>query len=451
MNMANSSKKMISLSDHFTYGTLIRFTLSSMLVMIFTSIYSVVDGFFVSNYVGSTPFAALNLIFPFIMFFSAVGFMFGAGGGALVALTLGEGNRDKANGIFSFIIYIVLFIGIVFAVIGYIITPIVAVRLGATEAMLPFCIEYARVSFIGLPAFMLQNSFQIFLITAERPQLGLVVTLIAGMTNIVLDALFMGIAGFGLWSAALATIIGQFLGGFIPLFYFFAPNSSKLRLGKPLFDAKALCKTVINGSSEFLSNVSMSVVNMLYNFQLMKYAGESGVSAYGIIMYTNFIFVGIFFGYSMGVAPIAGYNLGAERYEELKNVFKRSIKLISIAGVLMTAVSFLAAGFLAGIFTGSDQALHEMTKNAIIIYSIAYIFIGYNIFASAFFTGLNNGIVSAAISFLRTLVFQVVSVLILPLILGLNGIWGAIVSAELSAFLFTVYCFLHFKGRYHYA
>ena len=440
----------IELSNHFTYYSLIRFTMSSMLMMIFASIYTVVDGFFVSNYVGSTPFSALNLIVPFIMFFSAIGFMFGAGGSALVALTLGLGEEKKANGIFSFIIYTALGLGILLSIIGFIFTPQVAVLLGASDEMLPYCIIYARVSFVGLPAFMLQNCFQSFMITAERPQLGLKITLIAGITNMILDALFMGFFGWGLWSAALATITGQFIGGLVPLFYFFRPNGSKLRLGKPLLDFSALGKAVVNGSSEFCSNVSMSIVNMLYNFQLMKFAGEQGVSAYGIIMYTNFVFIGIFMGYSMGVAPVAGYNLGAGNYDELKNVFKRSIKLVAGACFVMTVVSLLAAGFMAGIFAKNDAGLYEMTRHAILIYSIAYLFVGWSVFSSAFFTGLNNGVISAAISFLRTLAFQIIAVLILPVFFGLNGVWVAIVVAEGMAFVFSLRCLLKYRNRYHY-
>ncbi len=336
----------IELSNHFTYSSLIRFTMSSMLMMVFASIYTVVDGFFVSNYVGSTPFAALNLIFPFIMFFSAIGFMFGAGGSALVALTLGLGEEKKANGIFSFIIYTALGLGILLSIIGFIFTPQVAVLLGASNEMLPYCIIYARVSFLGLPAFMLQNCFQSFMITAERPQLGLKITLIAGIANMILDALFMG--------------------------------------------------------------------------------------------------------YSMGVAPIAGYNLGAGNYDELKNVFKRSIKLVAGACFVMTVVSLLAAGFMAGIFAKNNAALYEMTRHAIMIYSIAYLFVGWSVFSSAFFTGLNNGVISAVISFLRTLVFQIIAVLILPELFGLNGVWAAIVVAEGMAFAFSLLCLLKYRNRYHY-
>ncbi|MGN0361770.1 MAG: MATE family efflux transporter [Bilifractor sp.] len=441
----------IQLSDHFTYGRLIRFTLPSILMMIFTSIYGVVDGFFVSNFVGSTPFAALNLIMPFIMLFSAIGFMFGAGGSALTALTLGTGKQKKANEIFSLVLYTLLLLASLCAVVGFVSAPKVAQLLGATREMLPYCVTYARVCMLGLPAFMLQNCFQTFLITAERPRMGLLVTVLAGVTNMILDALFMGVLRWGIGSAAAATIIGQYIGAVIPLVYFLMPNRSRLRLGKTHFDGKALIKVVTNGSSEFLSNVSMSVVNMLYNWQLMRIAGENGVSAYGIIMYTNFIFVGVFFGYSMGMSPIAGYDLGAQNTSELQNVFKRSIQMIAVSGVVMTIAAISAAGPLASIFAGKSPELFNMTTKAIRLYSLSFLIMGFNIFGSAFFTAMNNGAISALISFLRTLLFQVASVLLLPLLLGINGIWLSIVTAECMAFAVTLFCFIRYKNVYHYA
>lgn len=442
----------IQLSDHFTYGRLIRFTIPSMAMMIFTSIYGVVDGFFVSNYVGSTQFAALNLIMPFIMVIAALGTMFGSGGSALVAVKLGMGDSKKANEIFSLIIYTLLVLSSVLAVVGFIATPAVAKALGASDKMLPYCIIYARVNFIGLPVLMLQYAFQTFLITAERPQMGFMVTLFAGITNVILDWLFMGVFRMGLASAAAATVIGETVGGLIPLLYFFSSrNNSLLRLGKTHFDGGALFKAVTNGSSEFLSNVSSSVVNMLYNYQLMRFAGEDGVTAFGIIMYTNFIFIGIFFGYSMGASPIAGYNLGAARYDELKNVFQKSMKMIAIAGVVMTGISVLCAVPLAFIFESRNPELLALSAHAIRIYSFSYLFMGFNIYGSAFFTAMNNGPVSALISFMRTLVFQVLSVLLLPVLFGIDGIWGAVIVAEALSLAITVTCLVRYRNRYHYA
>ncbi len=440
----------IKLSDHFDYNRLIRFTAPSIFMMIFASIYSVVDGFFVSNYVGNIQFASLNLIFPFIMVLSAFGFMFGAGGSALVALTFGSGDDKKANEIFSLIIYTVLIVSTSFAIIGYIVTPQVAKLLGASEEMLPYCILYARISFIGMPFFMLQNAFQTFMITAERPTFGFLITVAAGITNMILDFVFMGVLHMGLGSAAAATVLGQIVGGFIPLIYFIFPNTSKLRLCKTRFMGYALLKTITNGSSEFLSNVSASIVNMLYNFQLMKFAGELGVSAFGIIMYTNFIFVGVFFGYSMGASPIAGYNLGAENYEELQNVFKRSIRLITIVSIAMTCISELAAKPLTMIFASSQPELLAIAVPAMRIYALSYLFCGFNIFSSSFFTAMNNGKVSAIISSLRLFLFQLVFILVLPIFLGINGIWGTIIAAEVCSLAVTIYFFLKYKNVYHY-
>ncbi len=440
----------IQLSDHFTYRRLIRFTVPSIAMMIFTSIYGVVDGVFVSNYVGGTPFAALNLIMPFIMIFSAIGFMFGTGGSALVAFTLGTGRTARANEIFSLIIALVAGIGLLLSALGWITAAPVARLLGATETMLPYCVLYARINMLGLVPFMLQNTFQSFLITAEKPKIGLWVTVAAGVVNMVLDWLLMGVLHMGLGSAAAATVIGQFVGGGIPLVYFLLPNHSLLRLGRTHFHAGWVVKAATNGSSEFMTNISMSVVNMLYNFQLMRYAGENGVSAYGIIMYTNFIFVGVFLGYSFGVAPVAGYHCGAGNRKELSSVFRKSITMIGIAAVCMTLLSELLAPYLSMIFARYDPALMEMTTHAIRIYCLSFLLMGFNMFGSSFFTALNNGLVSALISFLRTLVFEVLSVLLLPELMGLSGVWGAIVSAELLSILVTGFCLWHFRQRYGY-
>ena len=444
-------KQTIKLSDNFTYGRLLRFTLPSIVMMIFTSIYSVVDGIFVSNYVGQTPFAALNLIMPFIMIFSAVGLMFGTGGSALIAFTLGTGDKKKANEIFSLIIYLLIGIGIVIMILGISLAEPAAIALGASDAMLPYCVLYARICFIGSVPFALQYAFQSLFITAEKPRLGLYVTVAAGLTNIFLDWLLVGVLKIGLAGAAIATVIGMAVGGLLPLVYFAIPNSSALRLGRTKWYGKELLKAATNGASEFMSNISMSVVNMLYNFQLMKYAGEAGVSAYGIIMYTNFVFIGCFFGYSMGAAPIVGFNHGSGNHSQLQNVFKKSLKLILGSSLVITAVSILMARIMAMIFASHDTALMEMTTTAIRIYSVSYIFAGVNLFGSSFFTALNNGKISALISFMRTLVMQVLFVTLLPMLLGINGIWLSIVLAELCAMSITAFCLVKYKERYKYA
>ena len=441
----------IQLSDHFTFGKLIRFTLPSIAMMIFTSIYGVVDGFFVSNYVGGTPFAALNLIMPFIMVMSAIGFMFGSGGSALVAFTLGTGDKKKANEVFSLIIYLLIGVGLVLSIVGFILARPVALMLGATDAMVDYCVTYARVCALGLVPFMLQNSFQSFTVVAEKPRLGLYVTIAAGVTNMFLDWLFMGVLGMGIASAAAASVLGMYVGGGLPFIYFVKKNSSLLRLTRPSKDFSAIWKAAINGSSEFMTNISVSVVNMLYNFQLMKFAGEHGVSAYGIIMYTNFIFLGVFFGYAIGVSPIIGYHYGTGEKAELKNVFSKSLKLISAAAVIMVIVAEILSSPLAMIFASYDKELLAITTHAIRIYSISFLLMGFNIFGSALFTALNDGLISAIISFFRTLLFQIAAVVILPMIFGLDGIWFSIICAELLALVVTSYCILKFKKKYGYA
>ena len=408
----------ISLSDHFNVKRLLRFTLPSIIMMIVSSIYGVVDGFFVSNFAGKTPFAAVNFIMPFLMILGTVGFMFGTGGSALVAKTFGEGDSDRARRIFSLLIYVSIILGVVIAAFGIAFIRPVAYMLGARGELLDNCIIYSRVVLLGLPAFILQMEFQSFFVTAEKPNLGLYVTVGAGVTNMVLDWLFVGVFAWGLVGAAAATALSQMVGGFLPLLYFARKNTSILKLGKTHFDGKALLKTCTNGSSEFMSNISMSLVGMLYNIQLLNYAGEDGVAAYGVLMYVSMIFCGVFIGYSIGSAPVVGYHYGAGNREELKGLLKRSVGIISVFSVLMVGLSFLLSSPLSSLFVGYDKELLELTQQGFNIFSLSFLFMGMAIFGSGFFTALNDGLTSAAISFLRTLVFQIAAVLIFPLQIG---------------------------------
>lgn len=419
-------------------------------MMIFTSIYGVVDGLFVSNFVGKTPFAAVNLIMPFLMILGALGFMFGTGGSAIVAQTLGEGKPEKANEYFSMMVYMVIICGIILTVIGLLITRPISAALGAEGEMLENCVIYGRVVLLALTPFMLQNVFQSFLVTAGKPTLGLGVTVAAGLTNMFLDFLFIAVFKWGIIGAAGATALSQVIGGIVPLIYFIRKNSSNLCLVKTKLNGSILAKACINGSSELMTNISMSLVNMLYNFQLMHYIGENGIAAYGVIMYVNFIFAAVFIGYSIGSAPIIGYHYGAGNYDELKGLFLKSMILISIWNIIFTAAAIALSGLLSGIFVGYDLALMELTKHGFCLYSLSFLIMGFNIFGSAFFTALGNGIVSALISFLRTLLFQIVSVLVLPLIWGIDGIWLSVVAAELLAVVVTIVFFVKNGKRYHY-
>ncbi|MBE6576941.1 MAG: MATE family efflux transporter [Ruminococcaceae bacterium] len=423
----------IQLSNHFTYKRLLRFTLPSIAMMIFTSIYGVVDGFFVSNFVGKTPFAAVNFIMPFLMILGTLGFMFGTGGSALVAKTMGEGDTEKANRIFSLLVYISAALGVAIAILGIVFLRPVAAMLGAQGEMLDNCVIYGRIILLALPTFILQMEFQSFFVTAEKPQLGLWVTVASGVANMVLDALLVGVFPLGLVGAAAATAISQAIGGIIPVIYFLRPNSSLLQLGKTVFDGKALLKTCTNGSSELMSNVSMSLVGMLYNVQLLKYAGENGVAAYGVMMYVNMIFIAIFIGYSIGTAPIIGYHFGAKTQGELRSLLKKSTVIISVCSVFMLALAIALATPLSRIFVGYDAELFSLTKRGFLIFSLSFPFAGFAIFCSGFFTALNDGLTSAIISFLRTLVFQIAAVLLLPLVWGIDGIWISIVVAEIMA------------------
>ncbi|MBQ8817486.1 MAG: MATE family efflux transporter [Clostridia bacterium] len=440
----------ISLSSHFTYRRLLRFTLPSMVMMVFTSIYGVVDGFFVSNFVGKTPFTAVNFIMPFLMILGTVGFMFGTGGSALVSKTMGEGDRDKANRIFSLLVYVSAIIGVIISVLGIAFIRPIAVLLGAEGEMLEQCVLYGRIILLALPAFILQMEFQSFFVTAERPTLGLAVTVASGVTNMVLDALLVGILPLGLVGAAVATAISQLVGGIIPLVYFASKQTSLLKLTKTKFDGKALLKTCTNGSSELMSNVSMSLVGMLYNVQLLKYAGEDGVAAYGVMMYVNMIFIAVFIGYSIGTAPVIGFHFGARNKEELHGILKRSAVILSVFSVCMLGAGIALARPLSLLFVGYDAALLEMTVNGFFIFAFSFLFAGFAIFFSGFFTALNDGLTSAFISFLRTLVFQILAVMLLPLILGIDGIWISVVIAEAMAVLVGAICLFAKKNKYGY-
>lgn len=443
-------KQSIQLSDHFGYGRLLRFTIPSILMMIFTSIYGVVDGFFVSNFVGKTPFAAVNFIMPFLMVVGAMGFMFGTGGSALIARTMGEGRREKAQEIFSLLICAVAVSGVVIAVISIVFLRRIAMFLGAEGEMLENCVRYGRIILVALPFLMLQYAFSSLSVTAEKPKLGLIVTIVSGILNMTGDALFMGVFRWGIAGAAMASAMGQIVGGIVPLIYFFRKNSSSLQIRKPKWDGRALLRACTNGVSELMSNISMSIVGMLYNAQLMRYAGEDGVAAYGTIMYVDFIFLAIFIGYATGVAPVISYHYGAGNKKELNNLLKRSGVLIAIASLAMLLSSELMAAPLAGIFVGYDAELLAMTVHAYSIYAISFLFCGFSIFGSAFFTALGDGFISAVIAFLRTLVFESACVLILPLIFGLNGIWSAIIVAEGMSVIVSLSFLVAKRKRYQY-
>ena len=440
----------IQLSEHFTYSKLLRFTFPSIIMMIFTSIYSVIDGLFVSNFAGKTALAAINIIYPFIMAVGALGFMMGTGGSALVGRLLGEGEKEKANKTFSLIVYTTAIAGILLSALAFLLVPTVSRLFGASGPLLDYCILYGRICFLSMPCFMLQNVFQCFFITAEKPRLGLDVVLSAGITNMVLDFLFVAVFGLGLKGAAIATVCGEIIGGLVPILYFAGRNHSLLRLGRTSFDAGSILKTCTNGSSELMTELSSSVVTVLYNTQLMKIAGENGVAAYSTIMYVNFIFVAIFLGYSLGSAPIISFHYGAGNHDELKNMRKKSLRLIAVWGIGMTIISHIFALPFARFFVGYDSELLAMTIHGFRIYAFVYLLNGFNIFGSSFFTALNNGMVSATISFLRTLVFEVICILLLPVFFGIDGIWSAVLVAEALALCVTSFFLITKRSRYHY-
>ena len=425
----------IQLSDHFSYKRLLSFTLSPIIMMVFTSIYGVVDGLFISNVVGKTSFAAINLVMPFVMLTGGMGFMVGTGGTALVAKKFGEGQPDTARRYFTMMVVFDVLLGLAVTAVGIAVMRPVALFFKATEEMLPDCVTYGRLMVAFTPAFMLQTLFHSFCVTAERPKLGLIATIAAGLTNMALDALFVAVFKWGVSGAAFATGFSECVGAAIPLIYFLKKGRSQLWFVKTKLEWKAILQACWNGASELLSNISSSIVGIAYNWQLIRLAGENGVAAYGVLMYVNFIFIAIFIGYSVGSAPIVGFHFGAQNRGELSSILRKSAVILGAAGVAMTAIAELTAPLLARVFVGYDEQLCEMTVNAFHIFSFSFLLAGFNIFISGFFTALNNGAVSAAISFLRTLVFQLLMIVLLPLALGLDGCWLAVIAAELLAFL----------------
>ena len=442
----------IQLSDHFTYRKLLRFVLPSVIMMIFTSIYGVVDGFFVSNYAGKTPFAAVNLIVPVLMILATVGFIFGTGGSAIVAKTLGKGDKEKANEYFSLFVYIAFALGVLIAIFGIIFIRPISELLGATGEMLDDCILYGIINLIALPFFVLQLMFQAFFVTAERPNLGLYSTLASGFTNMILDAVLVISLSFEhkLAGAAIATGMSQVVGGVFPLIYFSRKNSSLLRIGKTRIYGKAILKACTNGSSEFMNSISMSVVGILYNLQLIKYSGEDGIAAYGVMMYVCFVFSSAFIGYSIGTAPIISYNDGAKNHTELRGIFKKSLTINGITSVCMLITSELLAVPLSQLFVGYDEDLFNLTVHGFRIFALSFLFMGFSVFSSGFFTALNDGLTSAIISFIRTLVFQIIPVFLLPLIFGLDGIWISTVTAEIMAVILSAIFLVKKRRKYHY-
>ena len=442
----------IHLSEHFTYGKLTRFVLPSIMMMIFTSIYSVVDGLFVSNFVGKTAFAAVNLTYPITMVLSAAGFMIGTGGSALIGKTLGEGKPDEANRYFSMLIGVVVAIGAVLTALGLVFLRPVVLLLGAEGQLLDDSILYGRIILLAETFFMLQTTFQSFFVTAEKPTLGFVVTLLSGLANMVLDALFVAVFQWGLAGAAYATAVSQITGALIPVVYFAFPNDSLLRLTrKTRLYPKVLWNTCTNGSSEMVSNLANSLLSLLYNFQLMRLLGENGVAAYGVIMYAGFIFAAINIGYTIGLSPVISFHYGADNHGELKNLFQKSLRLIGAGGILMFLAAEVAARPMARLFVGYDAELLELTVHAAHIIAFAFLLNGINTFASAFFTALNDGAVSATLSFLRTCLFQIICILCLPLIWKADGLWSAMAAAEAVSFLVTLYFFIRKRNVYHYA
>ena len=316
----------IELSGHYGYRRMIRSVLPSIAMVLVTSIYSIVDGFFVANFAGKTGFAAINLTFPAIMMIGSLGLMIGTGGAALVAKIKGEGYPEKANRVFTMLVQFGLALGVLLGVALAIGAPVVARWLGADEPMMDECVAYIRLNMIGMPGFVLQCAFQSFYMAAERPQLGTLMSIVAGVVNVLLDAVLVWGLGLGVAGAALATAAGCLVGGLFPLYYFSSRrNRGSLRIIPTRILWPYVGKACTNGLSEYVGSIAMNIVTMCYNLQLMRYLGEDGVSAYGVVMYIAFIFAAVFIGYNIGITPIIGYHYGAADVREQRSLFFKSL------------------------------------------------------------------------------------------------------------------------------
>ncbi len=440
----------IRISDNFTFGKLLRFALPTIIMVIFTSLYGIVDGLFVSNFAGDGAFAAVNLFLPIFYIAGSIGMLLGSGGCALIAKLFGEGEDNSARRVFTGLIIIVTGIGAAITLTAVWFMPKIAILLGASGETAELCTLYGTIMICGLVPFMLQSFFQYFFAVADRPKLGLFITVAAGVTNAIGDFVFMYAFKWGVTGAAVATIIGECVGGVVPLVWFFSKKGKKLYMAKPSFAPKTIGKVCANGSSEFFTSISVSLISIIYNFQLLKYIGEAGVEAYGVIMYVSSVFVGCFMGYAVGTSPIVGYHYGAENRDELKNVFKKSMLFYAIASVVLTALSIALATPLSMIFVSYDEELLSLTVKALRIFSLSFLASGFNIYASAFFTALNNGVISAVISIARTLAIQVIAVYVMPLMFGLNGIWCAPIASELSCIILSAVFIITNRKKYGY-
>ena len=440
----------LHLSEHFTYGKLLRFTLPSIVMNIFSSVYIIADGYFVANFAGKTEFAAVNLIMPFLNILGTIGYMFGVGGSALIAKTLGEKKQEQANRLFSLIVLVSAGLAVLMMAAGFVFMPQIAGLLGAEGSLLEYGVLYGRIFILALPSWIWVYEFQLFFVTAEKPSLGLAVTICAGLCNVVLDALFIICFQWGIAGAAAASALTQIVGGVFPLIYFGRRNDSLLRLVKPVWDGGAVVKCCTNGSSEFMAEAAVSFVGIFYNIQLLKYAGEDGVVIYGLLMYVSLIFTAIFVGYSNGIGPVFSYHYGAQDHGELKSLLKRSLTIIGVTSVMMFVLSEGIAHPFSALFLRDAVDLLPDAVHAFRIISVAYLFTGMAVFGSAFFTALNNGQTSALISFLRTFVFELGAVLLLPALLGVDGIWYSVVFAELMAAATGSIFMFALRRKYHY-
>ncbi len=439
-----------TISQKFTLTSLLKFALPTTIMMVVLSIYTLVDGVFVSNFVGELAFSAINIIFPFISLIFALGIMAATGGNALVANNLGQGDDEKARENFTLIVIFATGLGLLLMMVGIVFNKEIARLLGATPLIEEYARDYLSTLAPFIPLAIWMGFSQILFVTIGKPTLGLIATLVGGITNIIFDYLFIVVMNMGIKGAALGTGLGYSLPGLFFIYYFLFHRKNSLYFVKPRWRARVLLKTFTNGSSEFVANLATSITTFMFNLIILDLAGEQGVAAIGIILYAQFLLMSAFLGYAQGVAPIFSYAYGARDHLQLKKVFSISIRVIILFSLAIASFSYFASSSIVGIFVERQSQVFSLAKNGFSVFSLSFLFMGVNIFSSSLFTAFSNGKISASISFLRTLVFILGYLLFLPRFLGLPGVWLAIPLAEFTTMFFSISYLTIQRKKYHY-
>lgn len=432
-------------------ASLLKFAAPTIFSMLLMEIFGIVDGLFVVRLIGTDALSAVNITFPIVLMSIALGMMFSSGGSALVSRRLGQKRERTARQNFSLIAVSAFVCGAVLAALGLAFLKPLLYFLGTNDALYGMCYEYARTTLMFVPVTIFACVFFMFYIARGKAGLGMIVTASAGLINVILDYVFIAVFDMGLFGAALATGIGYSASGVVGLLYFTFNRRGSLYLEKPKWDRFVLTKACFNGASEMVSNVSVCIITVLLNNIVMRLAGADGVAAITVVLYMQTSLMSVCFGYSMGISPLVSYNYGKRETARLQRTFAVSLRLIGLVSVGVFAFCNFATAGLVGLFVDEGTHVFDMAYKGLRLFSFTFLFMGLNVFASALFTALSNGKVSAVLSFCRTLVFVVGFLLVLPLYWQMTGVWLSMPLAEALSCLLSVYCFAKYKGVYKFA